>query len=86
MIGVTNWHVAVRDGYSVIRANTPDGNTEILEYDPADWLCKPKGHDVAVTYIDAEGSRLETFLIDKSMILPPSNPLQMHSGPQSLLG
>jgi hypothetical protein len=35
---VTNWHVAVRLGASIIRLNTENGETRPLEYDPADWV------------------------------------------------
>jgi hypothetical protein len=34
---VTNWHVAVRDGFSVIRVNTKDGKTEIFDFGPEEW-------------------------------------------------
>jgi len=46
--GVTNWHVAVRDGFSVIRVNTVDGATEILDHGPEDWIFDADGDDLAV--------------------------------------
>ena len=44
---VTNRHVAVRGGFSVIRINTYEG-VEIFETDPSDWTVHPDGDDIAV--------------------------------------
>ena len=38
LYAVTNWHVAVRLGASIIRLNGKDGTTRLLEYDPMDWV------------------------------------------------
>lgn len=46
--GVTNWHVAVRDGFSVIRLNLHGGGTDIIELGPEDWEFIPGKYDVAV--------------------------------------
>jgi hypothetical protein len=45
---VSNWHVAVKHGYSVIRVNTTDGGVDIFDLDPADWFFKPQSHDIAI--------------------------------------
>src|SRR6185312_10181152 len=34
---VSNWHVAVRDGASVIRLNTKDGGTDVFDFGPEEW-------------------------------------------------
>lgn len=47
--GVTNWHVAMRDGFSVIRVNRRDGGSEIIELEPHDWIAHPDGDDLAIT-------------------------------------
>ncbi|GLK56333.1 hypothetical protein JOD31_002369 [Methylopila capsulata] len=44
---VSNWHVAVRDGFSVARINSPDGGSDIIDLDPSEWYFQP-GIDVAV--------------------------------------
>lgn len=44
---VTNWHVAVRDGASVMRINKLNGETDILDYGPEDWHFDPR-FDIAV--------------------------------------
>jgi hypothetical protein len=46
--GVTNWHVAVRDGYSTIRINRIGGGVDPIERDPSEWIWKPKWHDLAL--------------------------------------
>lgn len=45
---VTNWHVALRGGASVIRVNTRAGGTDVLELDPSEWIFEPGSGDVAV--------------------------------------
>jgi hypothetical protein len=47
--GVSNHHVAVRDGCSVIRLNTLDGDVDVIELGPEDWNFIPQGDDVAIT-------------------------------------
>jgi hypothetical protein len=44
---VTNWHVAVRDGFPVMRVNTRDGKTEIFDFGPEDWEFDPR-FDIAI--------------------------------------
>jgi hypothetical protein len=44
---VTNWHVAVRDGFSTIRINTVDGIVDIFEFEPHEWHFLPQ-YDIAV--------------------------------------
>jgi hypothetical protein len=45
---VTNWHVAVRSGGSIIRLNTRDGKSRLLEYDPSDWYFEAGKDDIAI--------------------------------------
>jgi len=52
---VTNWHVAVREGCSVIRLNTKDGGTDIIDLGPEDWQFLPGKYDVAVTPLSLDG-------------------------------
>jgi hypothetical protein len=53
---VTNRHVAIDGGCSVIRLNTRDGGTDIIEFDPADWVKHPDGQDIAACpiYVDTQ--------------------------------
>ena len=46
--GVTNWHVAVQNGFSVIRLNTNDGSVDVIDLGPEDWHFLPARQDVAV--------------------------------------
>ena len=45
---ITNWHVAVRDGFSVIRVNKIGGGTDIFEFDASEWEFQPNGPDIAI--------------------------------------
>ena len=45
--GITNWHVACRDGYSVVRVNRLDGKCDVFEFDPTDWYFEADGPDLA---------------------------------------
>lgn len=54
---VTNWHVAVRDGCSVIRLNTIDGTTDIIEKGPEDWVFDENGYDLAISPLIFEFSK-----------------------------
>jgi hypothetical protein len=48
---VTNNHVA-RRGFPVIRLNTIDGETDVLNLHHGDWIPHPEGDDLAVAPID----------------------------------
>lgn len=45
---ISNWHLAVRDGFSVVRLNTQDGRTDVIELDASDWHFIKKGGDAAI--------------------------------------
>src|SRR5262245_32216481 len=47
--GVTNWHVAVRDGFPCIRVNMSDGKPEAFDFDASEWLSAPGGPDLAIS-------------------------------------
>jgi hypothetical protein len=49
--GVTNWHNALEGGFSVIRINTIDGKTDILDFNPTEWEWIPGGDDIAAIEI-----------------------------------
>lgn len=48
LYAVTNRHVAMKGGNSVMRLTRRDGKLEIIEQDPSDWQHIPGGNDVAV--------------------------------------
>jgi len=52
--GVTNWHVAVRDGLSVVRINRLDGTPSIFGFSPEDWEFIARGPDVAVIPLELD--------------------------------
>ncbi|MEG3145053.1 hypothetical protein U1839_10370 [Sphingomonas sp. RT2P30] len=52
--GLTNWHVAVRGGAPIVRLNTLDGQTDIIEFGPEDWHCLFGKYDVAVVPLNID--------------------------------
>lgn len=54
LFAVTNWHVAVRGGFSVIRMNKLNGETEIIDLGPDQWLFTPHDYDICITPIEAD--------------------------------
>ena len=44
---VTNWHVAVQSGASVLRLNTHDGQVDVFDFGPEEWEFDP-ALDIAV--------------------------------------
>jgi hypothetical protein len=47
LYGVTNWHVALERGASIIRLNTHNGKTRFLRYELTDWQFIPRHDDIA---------------------------------------
>ncbi len=52
---VTNWHVAVQGGASVLRINRHDGGADIFDMGPEDWFFDPR-FDIAVRPIALDTS------------------------------
>ena len=71
---VTNWHVAVKDGMSVIRVNTTDGGTDIFDLDASEWEYQPHGHDIAVASIVGlvEGKHRVDTISTRMFVDPPT--------------
>ena len=78
---VTNWHVAVRDGNSVIRMNKPDGGVEIFEYDPYDWGFKPRWHDLAIMLVSINDKDVDFAALSNKLIVSDSDALSLSLGP-----
>jgi hypothetical protein len=51
---ITNRHVAIRDGATVIRINRKDGSTRLLELDLEDWYYLESGDDICAADIDTK--------------------------------
>src|ERR1700743_355169 len=45
---VSNWHVAVRGGFSIPLLNRNDNSTDSFSAYPSDWIYLPNGPDIAV--------------------------------------
>ncbi|MGO9621154.1 MAG: hypothetical protein ACLPT6_07090 [Desulfobaccales bacterium] len=47
--GVTNWHIALDQGCSVIRINKLDGTPHIYDFEPSQWEWFPNKDDIAIS-------------------------------------
>ena len=67
---VTNWHVAVDKGFSVVRVDRVDGKPDIFEFDPSDWFYTSE-YDIAVIVapIEITGETHNIAFIDISSFL-----------------
>jgi hypothetical protein len=84
LYAVTNWHVAVRGGASVIRVNKIGGGVDILEFDPADWEFIPGGPDIAViphTLLRIRESVHEIVSLHLNMFLTEIDVPKLNIGP-----
>ncbi len=59
---VTNWHVACRDGYSIIRLNTKNGGSDIFPFEPHEWTFDPR-YDIAVCELSLDFEKHKLSLI-----------------------
>lgn len=67
--GVTNWHVACRDGFSVIRAFYKDGTPVFFDFGPEDWQYISQGDDIAAVALHGDLEDLDfRFLALESFI------------------
>ena len=66
---VTNWHVAVRDGFSVIRLPCKDGSMESIELDPSEWHFRPGGPDIAVAPIRLDLNKHDVSLLGQRLFV-----------------
>lgn len=67
--GVTNWHVAIRDGASVVRINSVDGGVDVIEFDPSEWEFMPGGHDIAAIELNLDSKVHDLSAVDVRMLL-----------------
>jgi hypothetical protein len=61
--GVTNWHVACAGGAAVVRLNTPNGGTDVLDFNPDQWHFIPGKYDVAVIELSIDQSKHDVSAI-----------------------
>lgn len=69
--GVTNWHVAVKGGCSVVRANSIKGPPVIFEFGPEDWLFQEDGDDLAVIELPIDPAIHAIRAIPSNLIATP---------------
>ena len=44
---ISNWHVAIKEGFSAVRLNRADGRTDTFDSGPENWHFIPGGADIA---------------------------------------
>jgi hypothetical protein len=67
---ITNWHVACRDSFSVIRLKKRDGGVDILELGPEDWEFIPGKYDVAAVPLSLDPMIHQTRFIHATTFEP----------------
>lgn len=65
---VTNKHVAL-GGFPVVRLNTLDGKTDVLELDGHDWIPHPDGDDLVVAPLDLPRQKYNYFPISSDLFV-----------------
>jgi hypothetical protein len=84
LYAVTNWHVAVESGASVIRMNKIAGGVDIVEFDPGEWEFQPGGPDIAViphTMLRVRESVHEIVALHLGLFLSKIEVAQLGIGP-----
>ena len=71
---VTNWHVACQEGASVIRLNTVDGGTDIIDLGPEDWHFLPGKYDVAATALTLDPNLHSASAVSSQAFYLPGPP------------
>lgn len=74
--GVTNHHVACRDGFSVIRINTKDGGTDIIDLGPDQWEFLPGKYDVAAVPLTLDSNLHEIAAVGTHMFEEPDSEIR----------
>ena len=78
---VTNWHVAVEKGFSVVRVDRIDGTPDVFEFDPSDWCYMPE-YDIAVIEApDISGQTHKIAFFGESNFLTKEHVEQQKIGP-----
>jgi hypothetical protein len=79
---VTNYHVAVSGGASVVRVSKIDGGVDVFDLDPSEWIFKPGGYDVAITPLALDDKIHEaTILSAENMLLKEADVDRLELGP-----
>ena len=78
---VSNWHVAVRDGSSVIRINKLGGGVDVLPYSPEGWHWMPSSYDLAIAPVQMSQTVHEIGVISTDMLVSKQLVANRNIGP-----
>ena len=68
LYAVTNYHVAVAKGASVLRFNTISGDQHIIEYDPSEWFFLPsRNRDIAIVPLSLQPKQVKFRFIPTTL-------------------
>jgi hypothetical protein len=81
LYAVSNWHVAVRGGSSIMRLNRMGGGTEIFEYGPEDWIFEPQSYDVAILPFEHDTTHLDVVHVSPGLFADDDAIAQFSIGP-----
>lgn len=65
---VTNWHVAVDDGFSCVRVNKKGGGIDVFEFEPHEWEFRPSWHDLAIIELPLDPTTHDTAFISEDVL------------------
>ena len=77
---VSNWHVVRDSGNCVIRLNTKDGQTDIIETEPGEWEYDPNGDDLVIIELSGLSARHQIKAIPIESMLTSSIQLSENIG------
>ncbi|UQV43469.1 hypothetical protein KIV45_16000 [Janthinobacterium lividum] len=69
LYAITNHHVAVKSGYSVIRFNKKDGGAGTLDLDPSDWEFSAEKGDVCIASLSGIGDNHRFNFVPNDLFL-----------------
>ena len=69
LYAVTNWHVAVSDGFSVVRIMLNDGTPDIFAFEPHEWTFDPNGHDLAIIHVPLDTARHAVSFVPRHLLV-----------------
>ncbi|MGQ0741893.1 MAG: S1 family peptidase [Alphaproteobacteria bacterium] len=76
---ITNWHVACRDGGSVVSINTHEGEPDVFEFDSAEWQFDAR-FDIAAIPIPLDNAKHRIAYVPTPGFLEASNPRKIGVG------
>jgi len=78
---VTNWHVALQGGASVVRVNKKNGGVDIFELSPDEWDFMPGGYDIAIAHLPLNEHIHDVVALGIKILLQKDDLKRLEIGP-----